>query len=171
MHLVPAPSTGNWVMVEALSAAVSAGVLLVGGVVAAMYGRKVNPSVDAGAHLRPDGHVVLTVRSTIASPGVVAVRIPEMPGHVPVVTVTEVLQGKDGLHDGAVYPGSPLFDGRETVGGGEMVARTELFFMPPPTPNLVGWRAEFFVDVRRFAKRWQWWTWGATTFVRAPEID
>jgi hypothetical protein len=169
VHLNPLPATGDWTIVEAVSAAVSAGVLLVGGGVAAMYGRKVNPTVDASATVRTDGHVVLTVRSMIASPGVLAIRIPEKPGHTPMVTVIEVLEGVNGLHHGAVYQGSPLYDGRETVGGGETVARTELFLLPPPTSNLVGWRVEFFVDVRRFVKRWQWWTWGATTFERVPD--
>jgi hypothetical protein len=167
--------TNGWVVLEALATLGATVVLMAGAVVAAFYGRKANPAVEAEPTVRPDGSVVLAVRVSIGAPGVRSIRMAKTPGHTPTITVTEVLDGEGGLHDGEEYKEQPfagvgIDESDEIVSGGETVAKTTLFTLAAPTPDLVGWFVTFFVDVPKRWRRWprqmHWWSWAADTFVK-----
>jgi hypothetical protein len=162
----------GWTVVEVVGAATGAVVLLGGAaaVVAGLYGRKANPSLDVSAIARPDGRVVLFVRATVSAPGVRPIRVTREGDHTPFVRVVEAL---DGVMDGPIRYGheyrSPMIFGGGVVGPGETASKTELFYQPPPAPDLIGWSVVFVVDVPRlWPTRRGWWTWAANAFVPMP---
>jgi hypothetical protein len=161
----------GWTILEALATLGGTVVLLIGAIAGALYGRKANPSISGHALRQTDGRVVLVVRPSLAAPGIIGLHIITKDGrHKPQLSATEVLTGADGLRDGARYE-SPIFKDQDVVSGGETIAESRAFLMPDPTPDLVGWRVQFFVDVRKGLKRWQWWSWAADAFVEVPPYD
>jgi hypothetical protein len=166
------PSTWQ-ITVEAVGTAASAVVLIGGAALAARYGRKANPSIEASAHTRPDDRIILTARVSVTVPGVLPIRLAKEGPHAPLVRVVEVLISEDGyLRTGNEYEGKKgIFKG-ERVNAGETVANTDEFPLPAPTINLVGWRVSLLVDVRRhlrFLYKEKWWRWGAGCFVPVPD--
>lgn len=88
--------------------------------------------------------------------------------HAPKITVTEVLDTGSGYVDGDVREAPGLFDSH-FIEPGEKLGSTEVFYLPAPTSNLVGWRVEFLFEVKRPLKRSECWIWADTIFVRVPE--
>jgi hypothetical protein len=168
-----ATTTNGWAVLEALSTLGGSVVVAVGAVYAALYGRKANVDVEADAHLRPNGQVVVVVKASVSARGVRKIRIATEEGHVPTLRVTEVLDGEEGedLHDGAVYEQTDAFAEEDQVGAGETVTKVVLFHQPPPTSNLVGWRVTFLVDVPKFLTFRSWWTWSVYAFVEVPTVE
>ncbi len=162
-----------WAITEAVATAVSTGVLVVGAVTAAVYGKKASPSVTASAIARPEGHLVLTATASIANPGVRPLHISEpspdpAKEDSPVVRVVEVIDSGAGLHNGEQYVSNPIAPG-VTVGPGQTVAKTVLFRLPEPLPDLAGWRVTFFVEVARWPNKKKTWIWAAAdAFVELP---
>lgn len=165
----------GWTVVEVVGAATGAVVLLGGAaaVVAGLYGRKANPSLDVSAIARPDGRVVLFVRASVSAPGVRPIRVTREGDHTPFVRVIEAL---DGVMDGPIRYGreyrSPMIFGGGVVGPGETASKTDLFYQPPPAPDLMGWSVVFVVDVPRlWPTRRGWWTWAINAFVPTPDDE
>lgn len=156
-----------WTVLEAVSTAVGSTILVLGAYFARRYGRRADPTIEASAFVRPAGGLGLQVRACAQSVGLIRLR-PMDATHAPKITVTEVLDTGSGYTDGDVREAPGLFDSH-FIEPGEKLGSTEVFYLPPATSNLVGWRIEFLFEVRRPLKWWECWTWADTIFVRTPE--
>ncbi|MGH9077927.1 MAG: hypothetical protein ACRDY0_10830 [Acidimicrobiales bacterium] len=137
---------------------------VVGGLAAAAsYGRKANATVAATPQRLPDGHMILSVRPSVAVSGVLAIRIknPDMA----VVAVTEVVVTPAGLADGHQWTERAVFANNLVVSG-ETLTSTVVFDLGEPGTTVVGWRIGLAVNARRF-----WggqWSWDDRVYVPLP---
>jgi hypothetical protein len=167
----------NWTLVEAYSAAISAVVLLFGVYLAQRYGRRAVPSLVARTFPRGETGIGLEARIEIKSVGLKMLRVRKGRGgdsHRPTLTILEVVDS------GATYEFREtdsrvvrILEG-QVAGPGEIIRRSELFYLREPTPDVVGWRVEFDLDMQHPIRRRKWWSWQEDAFIPAggvPDLE
>lgn len=147
----------------AVSAAISALVLVIGAWFAQRYLARGNTAFDAEVFRHATG-LGLHVRPAIQSLGLSALRLSHEDELAPAVEVYEYR-----------YDGSPgdgvrreTFMGDDLVGPGETITDSEVFLVSVPGATTLGWRVIFEVGVQRRFRR-PAWRWVAATFVPVPK--
>lgn len=164
VHHESGPVHPDWTSVVSAIAAVVSAVLVVGGAIAAArYLIRGVTSVEATASA-VDGGLILHVRPAIASQGATALRLEHEIENAPSIEVVEYTRA--GPSDVGVS--RSVFEGDDLVGPGETVVGSAIFFVDPPSRDVLGWQVTFTVGVPRwFGRRWFW---VASTFVPRPVV-
>lgn len=147
---------------SAVSAAVSALVVVCGGYLAQRYLKRVSVSLSAELFAHRGG-LALCVGPRIEVRGLGALRLMHSGGVAPVVEIAEYTDA------GA----TTAFVSRETFAAGtlirpgESVATSEVFLLEPPGPKSIGWLVSFALPARGGLRRQLIW-WAALIFVPSP---
>lgn len=147
--------------VGAIAGAVSAIVVVVGGIAAGRYLIRGTTTVEASAS-SVGNSIVLHVQPSIASQGATALRLLHTTENAPVVSVVEY--GRNG--PASADASKQVFQNDQVVGPGETITGSAIFVVDQPARDVLGWQVTFTVSAPRWFGR-EWW-WVATTFVPAP---
>jgi len=147
--------------VGAIAGAVSAVVVVVGGIAAARYLIRGTTTVEASA-FSVGASIVVHVQPSIASQGATAIRVLHSDGNAPVVHVVEYGSGGPAAEGAS----KQVFQEDQVVGPGETITGSAIFVVEQPARDVLGWQVTFTVGAPRWFGR-EWW-WVATTFVPAP---
>jgi hypothetical protein len=162
-------ATSNWTMVEAVAAAVSAGVLLIGGYLAQRYGQGADASLRARTFPRTNGDFGLEVQIDVRCVGLRAVRIACHRDHLPRVTVSAVADNDGRLIETVEHEITTDELVGQQAGPGESINWTQRIPLRAVAPGLAGWSVVFRFSTRHQFARWRYWTWNETAFVPVRE--
>jgi hypothetical protein len=155
--------------VESVAAAVSAGILLIGGYLAQRYGQGADASLKARTFKRLDEQFGLEIHVDVRCVGLRAVRIASHRDHLPKVTVWTVSDRGGRLDETLEHEITADELVGQLAGPGESINWTRRVPLEAVTAELTGWLINFRFSTKHQAARWKYWTWNETVFVPARE--